>query len=476
MAKFNSVKKKFVLSEINDYSAIHTPLKSRIKYTCFDVSQSFIVLGATSGGLYVFRREPCTFLQLLPNKEGPITDVLLSPDEKLIAFATERCVACVVERTYGGGARLLNRSVEHAGSRITALQWVHTSDQVFIGDSLGRLSVINVSLFMSKNIFQIPAFIFMQLDSSVVQISCHDDMLLVSTTSHSYVCDTTKEQYRQIGTKLRDGEYGACYHGEKIYCARPGSRLWEVDLEGTVHSTHQFKQALAVEPALIVSEAQDGCIHKRRPPSDEWPQQSFNFAKLSVIGKFLFTFKADGVYVFNPETVDVVLWSDRYRDIIDAKCFDDTIYIWTKSQKVHALTLVTLDKCLLRTYFRERYKLCHSLCSHFASYLLESPDLLTSLNPLINLSNFVDCDENVSKILKAIESVAKTKDNYTQLESGIYLVDNHHARQKLLLEGRKVDGRLHNEQLKINNKIRNPRSHSLPPDAKMRQKIGGSVP
>lgn len=38
------------------------------QYTCFDVSPSFLVFGATSGGLYLFRREPCTFLQLLPNK------------------------------------------------------------------------------------------------------------------------------------------------------------------------------------------------------------------------------------------------------------------------------------------------------------------------------------------------------------------------------------------------------------------------
>ena len=38
------------------------------QYTCFSVSQNFLIFGATSGGLYVFRREPCIFLQLLPNK------------------------------------------------------------------------------------------------------------------------------------------------------------------------------------------------------------------------------------------------------------------------------------------------------------------------------------------------------------------------------------------------------------------------
>jgi hypothetical protein len=38
------------------------------QYTCFCVSRNFLIFGATSGGLYVFRREPCIFLQLLPNK------------------------------------------------------------------------------------------------------------------------------------------------------------------------------------------------------------------------------------------------------------------------------------------------------------------------------------------------------------------------------------------------------------------------
>lgn len=38
------------------------------QYTCFEVSQNFIILGASSGGLYMFRRKPCEFIQLLPNK------------------------------------------------------------------------------------------------------------------------------------------------------------------------------------------------------------------------------------------------------------------------------------------------------------------------------------------------------------------------------------------------------------------------
>jgi WD40 repeat protein len=78
-----------------------------------------------------------------------VSRVAISPDEKLIAFASVRGTVCVLQRAETGtGARCLNRSTEHGGADVTALCWVEHSDQVFAGDSQGRLSVINVSLFM----------------------------------------------------------------------------------------------------------------------------------------------------------------------------------------------------------------------------------------------------------------------------------------------------------------------------------------
>lgn len=73
------------------------------------------------------------------------------------------------------------------------------------------LFITDVVLLQSKNMFQVPAFVFMQVDSAVVSICCHEDRLLVSSYTRCYVCDTAREQYRQVGTKLRDGQYGACY-------------------------------------------------------------------------------------------------------------------------------------------------------------------------------------------------------------------------------------------------------------------------
>lgn len=61
-------------------------------------------------------------------------------------------------------------------------------------------------------LYQTPAVALMQLDSSVVQLDTCSYLLLASTTSRTYLCDTLREQYRQIGTRQRDGEFGACFY------------------------------------------------------------------------------------------------------------------------------------------------------------------------------------------------------------------------------------------------------------------------
>jgi hypothetical protein len=70
-----------------------------------------------------------------------------------------------------------------------------------------------------------------------------------------------REKFWKIGNKERDGEYGACFFPGKcsgsqqplIYCARPGSRIWEVNFDGEVLSTHQFKKLLSSPPLPVIT-------------------------------------------------------------------------------------------------------------------------------------------------------------------------------------------------------------------------------
>lgn len=35
---------------------------------CFDASTNFLVFGASSGGIYIFKEDPCEFKKLIPSK------------------------------------------------------------------------------------------------------------------------------------------------------------------------------------------------------------------------------------------------------------------------------------------------------------------------------------------------------------------------------------------------------------------------
>ncbi|XP_063221662.1 uncharacterized protein LOC134530606 [Bacillus rossius redtenbacheri] len=468
-------KSPFVLVITEDLTAVSAPLKStqRIKYTCFDVSENFIVLGASSGGLYVFQRNPCAFLQLLPNKDGAITHVAVSPNERFFAFASVKGVVCVLELNDGPGARRLLVSTEHLDREVSVLLWNTRSDELFAGDDEGRVSVVTVSLFSAKPMFPVPPFQLMQLDSRVVQMDWFAELLLVSTLTRSYLCDTVKEQYRQIGHKPREGEFGACFHAPvggveprgsgprigaadrsgytsvgvaeeppgseglqdvRLYCARPGSRLWEVNVHGTVLRTHQFKDALAIPPAPVVNlVGSDGPgSHTSASPDESrscsWNPQSFNFPRLhNVYKNYLMTFRQSGVYIFDPEVASVVLWSDAVEDIVDAKVVKETVYLYTSSGDVRALTLFSIEDFVVKLYFWKKYSLCADLCLAHMDHLLSHVTVLPKLCILSDLARKVedlDLVEKISPLLEAVSKLYNDKRNCVKLESGIVIIGN----------------------------------------------------
>uniref|UniRef100_A0A8D9E1H2 Hermansky-Pudlak syndrome 5 protein homolog n=1 Tax=Cacopsylla melanoneura TaxID=428564 RepID=A0A8D9E1H2_9HEMI len=446
-----------LLVDYGSQSEILSTLKSttRIKYTCFNVSEKYIIFGATSGSLYLFNREPCSFVQIIPNQEGAVTNVTISPNEQLIAFSSFKGIVCVVEKaSKTSPTSMLIKSFEHSSSDVTDFVWTSSSSQLFVGDSLGRISVINTSLFLGKTVFQVPCFTLMQLDSRIIQMSTCVDWLLVSTMTRSYLCDTVHEQYRQIGKKLRDGHYGACFVQNKIYSARPGARLWEVNTEGRVLSTQQYKNSLNVPPTPLVKLNQTNLSPATATDTGD---KGFNFNKLGIINdKYIFTFTKDALYVFDPERLDLVLWNNDVHDIVDVKCYQDTLYVWSSHNKVNVFTLSPLDKCLLRLYFNENYLTCAKLTIHFANHLLNSPHLLHSLHHLSDLGsklkrydNIDSLNENLQPILN--ELAKYSKDNrVVKLNSGIYVVNNGIS-----------------EHSNIN---KNARSSSVPRDTKARNK------
>lgn len=76
--------------------------------------------------------------------------VKISPDEKWFGFATSRGISCVVEHN---GTSLNRRILSHVheGRLVTALQWNNCSNQLYVGDNTGQISVISVSSYLVRS-------------------------------------------------------------------------------------------------------------------------------------------------------------------------------------------------------------------------------------------------------------------------------------------------------------------------------------
>lgn len=105
-------------------------------------------------------------------------------DYKILFFQVN-----IVERSQRG-ARVVASSFEHTGTIVTALLWA--GNELYAGDAEGRVSVL------AKTVFQPPAALLMQLDSKIVQLDASSGLLLASTLTRCYICDTERECFRQV--------------------------------------------------------------------------------------------------------------------------------------------------------------------------------------------------------------------------------------------------------------------------------------
>ncbi|KAJ2945342.1 hypothetical protein O0L34_g9433 [Tuta absoluta] len=478
------------LPDITEY--INYPVKNvqRIKYTCFDVSKCIIAFGATSGGIYIFNRTPCEFVQLIPNKDGPITRLAISSNEKHIAFANGRGIITVTacDQSLSGGHTTVT-SKEHQGNEVTTMVW--SGNNLFTGDDIGKIAVMQLQSFITM--FQSSTQTIMNLDSRICQLDVKDCMLLVSTLTRTYICDTLQEQYRQIGQKLRDGEFGACFVTQEkslengstepikdfteakkynivdddekfavgkglenvlIYCARPSSRLWEASIEGTVRRTHQFKQVLAKKPMklLTVESYNNEEYNVDLNLTKENEGQSVNFPKIFNLNGMIFSFKRDVLYFLDTHDEINTVWFDSYKDIADAKLYQDNLYLWLTNGTLVSLKFMKIDKFLMKCYVEEKYKLCGELCALFCDYLKHN-SLPAQMHIIVGLRDKIKDDELLKNIEKVLQKFASLKANDVN-KTGIYVLDNAFKAQSSL-----------DDDIEKNTHVEGNKFGTLPPEA-----------
>ncbi|XP_017789115.1 PREDICTED: LOW QUALITY PROTEIN: Hermansky-Pudlak syndrome 5 protein homolog [Habropoda laboriosa] len=458
----------YVLSEYEEINPLlYKPINStqRIKYTCFNTSVNYIVLGSTSGSIYLFSRKPCSFIQLIPLSQGAVSRVLISPDEKTIALTTTRGAVCLV--ALKPTPKLIATSTEHIHEQINCLCWNDNSSEIYIGDDNGIISVMVLSIFTVNSMFQAPASTLMNLDSAIVQLCFSSPLLLVSTLTRCYICDTVQEQYKQIGNKARNGEFGACFYKTnltenkytlvtqkeeklvsrqgsfnfipegnskvqeenfpQIFCARPGSRLWEVSANGIVIKTHQFKEALAMPPVAICRPNDRKSIYHKQT-EQTWQPQSINFSHLFVVAeKYLFSYTSTGLYIIDPAIATVVLWNNEFSNINLAETIENKIYLMTSDGEFHCLSLSFLDSLILRLYNKKKYNECLEICLLYKVQLKKLVNN-TEINNICDIENKLPLvrDDELPTLLHPLVILleSNTKIVPKKLESGIVVVND----------------------------------------------------
>ncbi|KFV92227.1 Hermansky-Pudlak syndrome 5 protein [Eurypyga helias] len=426
---------------------------SRLKCTCIAVSKRWLALGSSGGGLNLIQKDGWKQRLFLTHKEGAVSRVACClHDEDYVAVATSQGLVVVWElnQERRGKPERIYVSSEHKGRKVTALCWDTVALRVFVGDHVGKVSAIKINTSKqgkaAATFVMFPVQIITTVDSRVVQLDYLDGRLLISSLTRTYLCDTERqviEKFWKIGNKERDGEFGACFFpvgknsGSQqplIYCARPGSRMWEVNFDGEVQSTHQFKQLLSSPPLPVVTLRLDPHY-----TNSSCSAQSLSFPKLLYLTEHcVMTWTERGIYIFLPQSVEVLLWSE-VKDIQDIAVYKSELFCLHTNGKVVHLSLLPVDRCIERLIRRGFWSLATRVCCLFQNsviscrarkslplekleHLKSQLDASTQQDLITQLEELISKLEPLDSACSSRRSSISSHESFSVLDSGIYRV------------------------------------------------------
>ncbi|XP_053417539.1 BLOC-2 complex member HPS5 isoform X2 [Nycticebus coucang] len=441
-----------VLAEFESLDPLLSALRldsSRLKCTSIAVSRKWLALGSSGGGLHLIQKEGWKHRLFLSHREGAISQVACClHDDDYVAVATSQGLVVVWElnQERRGKPEQIYVSSEHKGRRVTALCWDTAILRVFVGDHVGKVSAIKLNT--SKQAKTATAFVMFPVqtittvDSCVVQLDYLDGRLLISSLTRSFLCDTEREKFWKIGNKERDGEYGACFFPERcsggqqplIYCARPGSRMWEVNFDGEVISTHQFKKLLSLPPLPVIT-------LRSEPQYDHTAgsSQSLSFPKLLHLSEHcMLTWTEKGIYIFIPQNVQVLLWSE-VKDIQDVAVCKNELFCLHLNGKVSHLFLLSVERCVERLLRRGLWNLAAHTCCLFQNSIIASRarktltvEKLEHLKSQLDHAAYSDLISQLEELILKLEpldsacssrrSSISSYESFSILDSGIYRI------------------------------------------------------
>lgn len=307
---------------------------------------------------------------------GPITLIKISNDQQTIAYANNLGnVALYSLKTQ------ISKSTTLEKGFCTSLFWCYTDKLLVVGDSSGSVGLIQLSFFneLAAVFLSIRINSILILDSKIVQIDGFNDYLLISSLTKTILCNNEREEFKQIGNRPRDGSFGACFaidfeslerqqsklttvdkfEYEKllldnvmIYCSRPGMRLWQVDLNGNIRRTHQYKNANFINEKV--------CLLEDRSKIDSSPllvDKTNQFQLINSIGNvFVLTWNSSGFYVIDPSNSRILFWSQEFNGLVaSVKVVNSNIFLFLKDGRLLELKLLKLETHAIYLCEGEKY-------------------------------------------------------------------------------------------------------------------------
>uniref|UniRef100_A0AAX7VJ77 Hermansky-Pudlak syndrome 5 protein homolog n=1 Tax=Astatotilapia calliptera TaxID=8154 RepID=A0AAX7VJ77_ASTCA len=387
----------YVLAEFDCLDPLLSALRldsGRLKCTCLAVSRKWLALGTSAGGVHLIQREGWKQRLILTHKEGSIAQVACCPhDEDFIAVATSQGLVVVWELQLErrGRPERVSVSWEHRGQTVTALCWDTSALKVFVGDSGGKVSFL---LYYKINIY----FIF------------------------SSSCFFPQNRGLLMGQP------------PLLYCARPGSRIWEASFNGEVLSTHQFKQLLACPPLPLITFRNEPNYN----PVQKTPQ-SIAFPKLLYLGdQNLLTWTDSAIYIFTPQNGQLLLWTE-VKDLLDVAVYRSELFCLHGSGRLSHLSLISAERCVERLLRRESWPLAAAVCCMFQHAITTSRarksipiDRLEHLKSQLSSSTHLELIGQLEEVITKLEpldsasssrrSSISSHESFNVLDCGIYRV------------------------------------------------------
>ncbi|KAJ6665040.1 hypothetical protein lerEdw1_005271 [Lerista edwardsae] len=143
--------------------------------------------------------------------------------------------------------------------------------------------------------------------------------------------------------------------------------------------------------------------------------QSLGFPKLFYLSEHcVMTWTERGIYIFIPQNVQVLLWSE-VKDIQDIAVYKNEMFCLHSNGKVSHLSLLPVEKCVERLLRRSCWNIAAGVCCLFQNSLILCRVVKT----------IVQNDICLMAVLKEISKMGRScdeKESFNVLDSGIYRV------------------------------------------------------